>query len=200
MIGQLRGILIEKEPPSLLLDVGGVGYSVLAPLSTFFTLPELGQEATLRIHMVVREDAQLLYGFATRDEKVLFEHLIKVSGIGPKIALTILSGLSPQEFGQMMQLGEIQPLQRLPGIGAKTAQRLFVEMRDKWAKLQGGMTTTGGSNNTTLGDPNRQMAEDALVSLGYKPQEAQKALSQLGEERYSVEEMIKRALQGLAKI
>lgn len=206
MIGQLRGILIEKEPPALMLDVQGVGYCVLAPLSTFFKLPECGQEVILRTHMVVREDAQLLYGFATYDEKELFEALIKVNGVGPKVALTILSGLSPVEFRQLMLIGECQSLQRLPGIGAKTAQRILVEMRDKWGKPATGKETKGSASGSSITGGNvfindkTHLAAQALISLGYKPQEAQKALSDLSPSELSLEEMIKTALQGLAKL
>lgn len=200
MIGQLRGILIEKEPPQLMLDVGGVGYQVTAPLSTIFNLPPCGQEIVLRIHMVVREDAQILYGFATQEEKLLFEQIIKVSGVGPKIALTILSGLSPAEFVQLMQLGEFQPLQRLPGIGSKTAQRIVVELKDKWGKLAKNDTALSGTPLNALQGSQKQMAIDALIALGYKPAEAQRALSDCPQEGTSVEEMIKQALKGLARI
>lgn len=202
MIGQLRGILIEKTPPALMLDVHGVGYNVLAPLSTFFTLPEIGQEVTLRTHMVVREDAQILYGFATHDERSLFEAIIKVNGVGPKIALTILSGLSPIEFCQLMQVGDVQLLQRLPGIGAKTAQRILVEMQDKWSQQGATKDPKGGKNSHSLPFTNdkTQSATQALVSLGYKPQEAHKALSGLSSPELSLEDMIKTALKGLAKL
>ena len=199
MIGQLRGILIQKEPPTLMVDVHGVGYCVLAPLSTFFKMPELGQEVTLRTHMVVREDAQLLYGFATQEERELFEAIIKVNGVGPKVALTILSGVSPMEFRELMHAGEVQSLQRLPGIGAKTAQRILVEMKDKW-----GLISHTSDRKTTAGalpasNDKTQTAAQALISLGYKPQEANKALSALSSD-LSLEEMLKSALQGLAKL
>lgn len=200
MIGQLRGILIEKEPPVLMVDVQGVGYCVLAPLSTFFKLPELHQEVTLRTHMVVREDAQLLYGFATQEERALFEALIKVNGVGPKVALTILSGVSPDEFRHLMGIEDVRSLQRLPGIGAKTAQRILVEMRDKWGNPSNAKDPKGVSGVWVNTNDKTHTATAALVSLGYKPHEAQKALSALSSSDLSLEEILKSALQGLAKL
>lgn len=200
MIGQLRGILIEKEPPVLMVDVHGVGYCVLAPLSTFFKLPELHQEVTLRTHMVVREDAQLLYGFATLEERALFEALIKVNGVGPKVALTILSGVSPDEFRHLMGIEDVRSLQRLPGIGAKTAQRILVEMRDKWGNPALATEQQRVGSLLPTSNDKTQTAIQALVSLGYKPHEAQKALSALSASELSLEEILKSALQGLAKL
>lgn len=201
MIGQLRGKLIEKQPPFLMIEVGGVGYLVQAPLSTFFSLPEIGQELTLRTHFIVREDAQILYGFISQHECKLFQEIIKINGVGPKVALAILSGLSPTEFANIVTNQEVGRLQKLPGIGAKTAQRILVEMQDKLTKLE-----LGVSSHTSMvlakkekTDPVSQ-AIGALVSLGYKPSEAAKAVSKVPDQTQSCENIIKEALQGLAKV
>jgi len=194
MIGQLRGKLIEKQPPMLMLDVGGVGYLVQAPLSTFFTLPELGQEITLRTHMVIREDAQLLFGFATLSECRLFQEVIKINGVGPKIALAILSGLSPQEFMDVIVSQNVNLLQRIPGIGGKTAQRIMVEMQTTMPKFQ---PMTKGEIRLER-DPKSE-AIAALVSLGYKPLEATQAVTKV-KNIATCEHIIKEALQGLAKV
>src|SRR5688572_17609541 len=131
MIGQIRGILIEKQPPSLVVDVHGVGYDIDAPMSTFFQLPDVGCEVTLLTHFVVREDAHHLYGFYTREERQLFRSLLKVNGVGPKLALTILSSITPDEFVHCVLSNDAASLVRLPGVGKKTAERLIIEMRDK---------------------------------------------------------------------
>lgn len=201
MIGQLRGKLIEKNPPLLLIDVHGVGYIVQTPLSTFFVLPEVGQEVVLRTHMVVREDAQLLYGFATHDECYLFQELIKTNGVGPKIALAILSGLSPQELIEIVATEEVSRLQRLPGIGAKTALRIIVEMKDRLNKiLLASPQKTRMPSVLTKEQSPKEEAIAALIALGYKPQEATKALSKVTNDSLSCEAMLKEALQGLAKV
>lgn len=201
MIGQLRGKLIEKNPPFLLIDVQGVGYIVQTPLSTFFVLPEVGQEVKLRTHMVVREDAQLLYGFATHDECYLFQELIKTNGVGPKIALAILSGLSPQELMEIVATEEVSRLQRLPGIGAKTALRIIVEMKDRLSKM---LLSSPQKNREpsllTKEQSPKQEAIAALIALGYKPQEANKALSKVQDDSLTCEQMLREALQGLAKV
>src|SRR5436853_116691 len=131
MIGQIRGIIIEKQPPQLMVDVLGIGYEIDAPMSTFYQLPESGQEVTLFTHFVVREDAHHLYGFYTRDERLLFRTLLKVNGVGPRLALTILSSTSPEEFVRFVLNNDTASLVHLPGIGKKTAERLVIEMRDK---------------------------------------------------------------------
>ena len=150
MIGSLRGRIAAKTPPQLMIDVGGVGYELEAPMSTFFHLPPIGQEVSLLTHMVVREDAQNLYGFATQDERRLFRSLLKVSGVGPKIALALLSGISVEAFAQCILNQDVAALIRVPGIGRKTAERLFVEMRDRVANLEGG----GGLGASTAQVPN----------------------------------------------
>lgn len=186
MIGRLRGELLEKHPPQLLIDVNGVGYEVEASMNTFYRLPELGRQVTLFTHFVVREDAQLLYGFADREERLLFRTLIKVNGVGPKLALTILSGISANDFVRSVHDQDTAALVRLPGVGKKTAERLIVEMKDKLKDLQvadfGEFQLSGG------GDPeiavsmpatdHRAEAESALVALGYKPVQATKAIAQ----------------------
>src|SRR5580704_18997800 len=133
MIGQIRGIILEKQPPLLTVDVHGIGYEIDAPMSTFYQLPEVGQEVSLFTHFVVREDAHHLYGFYTRDERLLFRTLLKVNGVGPRLSLTILSSTAPEEFVRCVLNNDTLSLVRLPGVGKKTAERLVIEMRDKLA-------------------------------------------------------------------
>lgn len=202
MIGQLRGRLIEKHPPHLMIEVNGVGYCLQAPLSTFFILPGLNEEVVLRTHLIVREDAHILYGFNSKEECRLFQEIIKINGVGPKVALAILSGLSPQEFADVIITQEVSRLQCLPGIGAKTAQRIIVEMQDRLSKLN--ITASSNFSSTILSgaalanDP-VQEAIAALVSLGYKQSEAVKAVSKVQHSAHC-EQIIKDALQGLAKV
>ena len=186
MIGRLRGELLEKHPPQLLIDVNGVGYEVEASMNTFYRLPELGRQVTLFTHFVVREDAQLLYGFADREERLLFRTLIKVNGVGPKLALTILSGISANDFVRSVHDQDTAALVRLPGVGKKTAERLIVEMKDKLKDLQvadfGEFQLSGGGDpEVAVSMPaadHRAEAESALVALGYKPVQATKAIAQ----------------------
>ncbi len=199
MIGQLRGKLIEKKPPHLMLEVGGVGYKVQAPLTTFFTLPELGEETILRTHCLVREDAHILYGFATQTECDMFQEIIKINGVGPKIALAILSGLSAFEFSEVVIAKDIHKLQCLPGIGAKIAQRILVEMQDKIAKLNLGCTTVKITKAYQAVDA-IQEAIFALVALGFKQSEATKAVAKVQDTEQGCEYIVKAALQGLAKV
>lgn len=202
MIGQLRGKLIEKQPPHLMLDVHGVGYICSAPLSTFFGMPELGQEIVVYTHMVVREDAQLLFAFSSKQECNLFQEIIKINGIGPKVALAILSGLTVEEFFQCVANQEVRRLQAIPGIGAKTAERLILDLKDKLTKLK------LASFNQALFTTSKQASEDneleqaiqALVALGYKQNEATKAVGKVSDKTARCEKIIKEALQGLAKI
>ncbi|HEB77828.1 MAG TPA: Holliday junction branch migration protein RuvA [Methylothermaceae bacterium] len=189
MIGFLRGVLTHKHPPSLLLDVGGVGYEVDAPMSTFYQLPDTGSEVMLHTHLVIREDAHVLFGFATESERTLFRALIRITGIGPRLGLAILSGLSPDEFQRCIQQGDVTALQRLPGIGKKTAERLIIEMRDRPPDTSSGEVVTEGS-----ADPLRE-ASEALIALGYKPQEAERLLHQVKEQAAGVEELIRLALK-----
>ena len=150
MIGFLRGVLSAKHPPSLLLDVGGVGYEVEAPMSTFYTLPDVGQPVELFTHLLVREDAHVLFGFATGDERQLFRDLLKVSGIGARMALAILSGSSVEGFARCVQAGDVASLTRIPGIGRKTAERLIVEMRDRLEKSSVSLAGPGPNGGSSM--------------------------------------------------
>jgi Holliday junction DNA helicase RuvA len=201
MIGRLSGILIQKQPPQLMIDVQGVGYEVQAPMSTFYQLPELDKPVVLLTHMVVREDAQLLYGFHSESERLLFKSLIKVNGVGPKLALTILSGISANEFVQVVKNNDESGLVRLPGIGKKTAQRLIVEMRDRlddWqstdVSLSVDKTSTESDNSMSEHDIIKE-AVSALIALGYKPVEASKMVSRLDSQGQTSEMLIKQALK-----
>ena len=194
MIGSLRGTIASKTPPQLTVDVGGLGYELEAPMSTFFHLPAVGEEVRLLTHLVVREDAHMLYGFATEDERRLFRSLIKVSGVGPRIALALLSGISVSAFAQCVLNEDIGALTRVPGVGRKTAERLIVEMRDRLAAPQ---ATPGAP----VAAPARAEGEayGALVALGYRPAEAARLLKAAGPGTHSTEELIRRALQGAAR-
>ncbi len=200
MIGRLRGTLALKQPPLLLVDVSGVGYEVEAPMSTFYQLPALGEAVVLHTHLVVRDDAHLLFGFASESERRLFRTLIKVNGVGAKLALAILSGISADEFARSVQDNDTAALVRLPGVGKKTAERLIVEMRDRLADWEGGVTFSGVSpasvQQTT--DETRD-AISALISLGYKPPEASRLVSKVETEGLSSEEIIRAALKQAVK-
>lgn len=198
MIGRLTGALIDKQPPLLLLDVGGVGYEVEAPMSTFYALPKTGETVTLLIHTVVREDAFLLYAFATASEKKLFRELIKISGVGAKMALTILSGSSVNDFTATIIAGDADKLTGLPGVGKKTAARLIVEMRDR---LGGGDSPLPGGHGQISGEPGDPASEayNALTALGYKPAEATRLLKNLDSDGLDSEELIRQALRRAVK-
>ncbi|SEQ40551.1 Holliday junction DNA helicase subunit RuvA [Amphritea atlantica] len=207
MIGRLRGELLEKHPPQLVIDVAGVGYEVDASMNTFYQLPEVGRQVTLYTHMVVREDAQLLYGFYERTERSLFRTLIKVNGVGPKLALTILSGISVNEFVQSVQHQDTAALVRLPGVGKKTAERLIIEMKDKlqdfhFSDLDEFTLTDGlGPVVSAPSGDNRAEAESALVALGYKPVQATKSIAQAEKSNpgASSEELIRAALKSMVQ-
>lgn len=192
MIGSLRGRLAAKQPPQLLLEVGGVGYELEAPMSTFYDLPAVGAEVSLLTHLVVREDAHVLYGFATDDERRLFRTLLKVSGVGPKIALGILSGISVETFRQFVAGNDAAALTKVPGVGRKTAERLIVEMRDRLDGLAAAPLVDG---EAPMAGPEGE-AFSALVALGYKPVEATRLLKAAATEGATTEELIRRALQG----
>ena len=195
MIGRLSGILLQKEPPSLLLEVAGVGYEVDAPMSTFYELPATGQAVTLYTHLVVRDDAHLLYGFTRVGQRQLFRHLLKVNGVGPRVALAILSGLTDQEFMQCVMREDIARLVRVPGIGRKTAERLIIDMRDKIdPALLGGADAIRPA--VLAADP-VQEAISALLALGYKPPEASRAVQNIEPAGLSSEELIRQALKGM---
>jgi Holliday junction DNA helicase RuvA len=203
MIGRLRGVLVEKRAPWLVVELtNGLGYEIEAPMSTFYRLPELGQSVTLYTHLTVREDAHLLFGFSDARERALFRALIKVNGVGPKLALTILSSFEPQAFVLCINHGDAASLSRVPGIGKKTAERLIIEMRDRlvdpFALEQGNEALLPAIHSTTstptINSP-LQEAISALVALGYKPQEASKAIAQIDTADLSCENIIRQALQ-----
>lgn len=199
MIGSLRGKLIDKAPPTLLIEVAGIGYEVDAPISTCFQLPDVGAEVFIYVHMVVREDAQLLYGFASQSERTLFRNLIKVNNVGPKLALAILSSLEPALFIQCVMDQDVSSLVRVPGVGKKTAERLIIEMKDRLESLS---QSDSGVAITSQILMNRQPdaksdALSALVALGYKPNQARSALGKMDETIESSEDMIKFALQNM---
>ncbi len=193
MIGSVRGNILSKTPPQLTVEVGGIGYELEAPMSTFFLLPSVGQEVRLLTHLVVREDAHILYAFATEEERRLFRSLIKVSGVGPKIALALLSGINVEAFAQCVQNQDITALTRIPGIGRKTAERLIVEMRDRLGPASDAAVVANAA--VAPATPEAE-AFGALVALGYRPAEATRLLKAAGPGTHSTEELIKRALQG----
>jgi Holliday junction DNA helicase RuvA len=200
MIGRLKGEIISKHPPFLLLDVNGVGYDVEAPMSTFYNLPELGQQATLLTHLVVRDDAHVLYGFGSESERALFRALLKVSGVGAKMALAILSGMSAEAFSACVQSNDVSALVRLPGIGKKTAERLIVEMRDRLEKLgmaQGAALPSSVSAGP-VGETPVAEAVGALIALGYKPNDASRMVRKVEQEGLASEELIRAALKNVA--
>jgi Holliday junction DNA helicase RuvA len=196
VIGFLRGRLAHKEPPTLLVDVNGVGYEVEAPMSTIFRLPATGEEVQLHTHLVVREDQQTLYGFATDAERRLFRELLKVSGVGAKMGLTILSGISVEAFADCVQNEDKAALTRLPGVGRKTAERLIVEMRDRLASGVGARLPGGAAAGPA--DAPRTEAFNALVSLGYKPAEARRMLDAVPAEAATTEDILRRVLRAAA--
>ena len=194
MIGLLRGKLIIKQPPELMLDVNGVGYELQASMTTFYDLPELHAEVTLYTHFVVREDAQILFGFSSQSERELFRHLLKVNGVGPKMALAIVSGMSPLEFRQVIHTADIARLSRIPGVGKKTAERLVIELRDRLPKSDDGITTSNISHTTPTTSASDE-AVNALLALGYKPAQASQMIAAYENQGLSVEEMIRQALR-----
>ena len=193
MIGKLTGTLIEKNPPEVLLDVHGVGYEVQVPMSTFYNLPGLGEKVSLLTHFIVREDAQLLYGFATPQERQTFRELIKVSGVGPRTALSVLSGMGADDLAQAVTLQEAGRLVKVPGIGKKTAERLLLELKGKLGDAIGGSGAAAQIKSDAQGD-----ILQALVALGYSDKEATASLKALPA-AVGVSEGIKLALKGLTK-
>jgi holliday junction DNA helicase RuvA len=196
MIGFLRGTLVARHPPQLLVEVGGVGYELEAPMSTFYQLPETGQPVQVLTHLLVREDAHVLYGFATEGERQLFRNLIKVSGIGARIALAILSGVSVEAFVRCVQSEDAASLTRIPGVGRKTAERLIIEMRDKLR--QAGSPLAQAMPAGERGLPADE-AFGALVALGYRPAEALRLLKLVEGKADTTEELIRAALQAAAR-
>ncbi len=199
MIGRIRGILAATQPPDMLLDVGGVGYEIQVPMTTMYELPDVGTELTLFTHFVVREDAQLLYGFLHERDRALFRYLIKVNGVGPKLGLAILSGLDTQSFVRCVQRKDVATLVQLPGVGKKTAERLLVEMEDRledWIlELDASAPGPVAASHQLLAE-----AESALVALGYKPAEASRAVAAANDGSFEKsEDLIRRALQSMVK-
>lgn len=192
MIGRLSGKLIEKQPPQIIVDVQGLGYEIDVPMSTFYNLPGLGETITLFTHLVVREDAHLLYGFGSDDERRAFRQLLKISGVGPKLALSVLSGLSVADLAQTVAMQETGRLTKIPGVGKKTAERLVLELRDKLdhvPSVAGSSTTLKANSGDVL---------NALLALGYNEREAQWALKQIPND-LNVSESIRQALKQLSK-
>jgi holliday junction DNA helicase RuvA len=194
MIGSLRGRLTAKHPPQLMLDVGGVGYEIEAPMSTFYGLPATGAEVSLYTHLVVREDAHILFGFGTDRERRLFRELLKVSNVGPKLALALLSGMSVDNFLMCIEAQDADTLVRIPGVGRKTAERLLVEMRDRVKGFGGlGAVAIAAGGDTAVGP--QAEAFSALVALGYKPIEVTRLLKAVDASVQKTEEIIRKALQ-----
>lgn len=195
MIGRLKGILVHKQPPGLMIDVNGVGYELEAPMSTFYDLPEAGREVTLFVHHAVKEDSVALYGFMREIERRLFRDVQKVTGIGAKIALAILSGASVDEFARLVQTSDVTALTRIPGIGKKTAERIVVELRDRAADFTGGLAAATG--RTVPNDPATE-AGIALQQLGYKPAEVTRMLKEAAAGD-SAEDIIRKALKSMLR-
>lgn len=202
MIGRIQGKIVEKQPPQLLIDVQGVGYEIDAPMSTFYQLPNLGEQVTLHTHLVVREDAHLLFGFASLSERSLFRTLIKINGVGAKLALTILSGMNANEFIACVQDSDTAALVRLPGVGKKTAERLIIELRDKLKDHvpESGRTMSGADIMASISASSPVAdAMSALISLGYKALEASKMVRAIDAQDLSTEDIIRLSLQAAAK-
>jgi Holliday junction DNA helicase RuvA len=202
LIGRIKGKLLSKQPPELLVDVHGVGYEMEAPMSTFYQLPAAGEEVTLHTHMVVREDAQLLYAFYSTSERRLFRDLIRINGVGPKLGLTILSGISARDFARAVQESDAAALTGLPGVGKKTAERLIVELRDKLsddiAPVTDDAAAATAANDGYQPSPVSD-AVSALTALGYKAQEASRMVRAIDATGLETEAIIKAALQGAVK-
>jgi Holliday junction DNA helicase RuvA len=198
MIGRLRGRVVDKQPPFLLLEVNGVGYEIEAPMSTFYVLPAEDEEVVLHTHLAVREDAHILYGFAREADRALFRALLKISGVGGKVALGILSGMTAEEFSQAVQVADHAALTRLPGVGKKTAERLVIEMRDKLDKVA--VTPAVGGRATPAAPAAADKdAVSALIALGYRPPEASRMVSKVFEDGMETEAIIRAALQTSTK-
>lgn len=205
MIGRLRGLLLEKTAPEILIEVNGIGYEVSMPMTSIYALPELNQEATIYTHFVVREDAQLLYGFANKIERRLFRLLIKVNGVGPKLALAILSGMSAEQFVSCVAHDDVSTIVKIPGVGKKTAERLLIEMRDRLKDWQGdtsapaidAMPMINPLESTLVASDAKGDAINALVALGYTSAQADKAVKAVYQKEMSSEELIKHSLKAM---
>ena len=200
MIGQIRGVLVEKKPPEILVDVGGLTYELQVPMSTAYQLPDVGSQLHLHTHFVVREDAQLLYGFYQAQDKTLFRALIRVNGVGPKMALAILSGMAAEEFARTVRDNDVSAMTNMPGIGKKTAERLIVEMRDRLTEWDEAGAAVSSANAAPSTSSISKEAETALLALGYKPQQAARAVAQVLKSDPDVadsESLIRLALKGM---
>ncbi|WP_061241793.1 Holliday junction branch migration protein RuvA [Ectopseudomonas composti] len=200
MIGRLRGTLAEKQPPHLLLDVNGIGYELEVPMTTLYRLPAVGEPLTLHTHQVVREDAHLLYGFFEKRERELFRELIRLNGVGPKLALALMSGLEVDELVRCVQAQDTAALVKVPGVGKKTAERLLVELKDRfkaWESIPSIAPLVVEPQLAQAVSSAENDAVSALISLGYKPQEASRAVAAVKEEGMSSEDLIRRALRGM---
>jgi Holliday junction DNA helicase RuvA len=198
MIGSLNGLIKNKKPSEVLIEVNGVGYEVHVPLSTSFKLPEIDQQTHILTHLIIREDQHTLYGFATEEERNLFRALIKISGVGPKLAITILSGTNVEDFVRSVQAQDADALIHLPGIGKKTAERLLVEMKDRIDQI-GGVNLKEGDGIESSGIQVIKETHNALTSLGYKSVEARKILEKIDSKGLTVEELLRQTLQSLNK-
>lgn len=200
MIGRLRGTLAEKQPPHLILDVNGVGYELEVPMTTLYRLPALGEPVTLHTHLVVREDAHLLYGFASKRERELFRELIRLNGVGPKLALALMSGLEVDELVRCVQAQDTSTLVKIPGVGKKTAERLLVELKDRfkaWENMPSIAPLVTEPKLAAAVSSAEADAVSALIALGFKPQEASRAVAAVEEKGLSSEELIRRSLKGM---
>lgn len=201
MIGRIRGRLLEKKAPDILMDVGGIAYELQVPMSTLYQLPDVGTDLLLHTHFVVREDAQLLYGFYDPKEKALFRALIKVNGVGPKMALAILSGMEVEEFVRIVRSDDVTAMIAMPGVGKKTAERLIIEMRDRLGDLREGEYVDSDASGSIQVSQISKDAETALISLGYKPQHAARAIAKVMKENVELqdsENLIRLVLKGMA--
>jgi len=202
MIGRLKGEIIAKHPPQVLIDVGGVGYEVEAPMSTFYDLPAVGEPVTLITHLVVREDAHVLYGFLRERDRALFRSLLRVTGVGAKMALGILSGMDAQRFAVCIEQEDLTALSRLPGIGRKTAQRLVMEMKDRVAELGGSALPTVSGTSVVAGSGDDALADavSALIALGYRPADANRMARAADDGAKTSEEIIRAALKSVTPV
>ncbi|KGQ32664.1 Holliday junction ATP-dependent DNA helicase RuvA [Gallibacterium genomosp. 2] len=199
MIGHLRGILLEKSPPEILLEVNGIGYEVLLPMTSFYHLPEVNMETSIYTHLVVREDAHLLFGFYHKQDRTLFRELIKTNGVGPKLALAILSAMSVNEFSYAIEHEELSKLVKIPGVGKKTAERLIVELKGKFKSYQHDDFFIEQNSTQNKFEIDKVSATDdaisALVALGYKPAEAEKMVKRVAKPEWDSEQLIREALK-----
>ncbi len=201
MIGQIRGVLVGKQPPEILLEANGITYEIQVPMRTLYQLPEIGKSLLLHTHFVVREDAQLLYGFFEAKDKVMFRALIKVNGVGPKMALAILSNMAADEFAHTVRSNNVSALTNMPGVGKKTAERLIIEMRDRLGEWEGAGTLVVSGEGRLAPSTITRDAETALISLGYKPQQAAHTIALILKDREDIvdsEELIRLALKSMA--